>query len=50
MFRLKISSLFPETRKERKIGPGKCFIYPLGIFLLTIIIIIIIIIIGLFSR
>ena len=25
----------PETRKERRIGPGRCFIYPFAIFLLT---------------
>ena len=25
----------PETRKERRISLGRCFIYPLAIFLLT---------------
>ena len=25
----------PETRKERKIGLGRCFILPLAIFILT---------------
>jgi hypothetical protein len=25
----------PETRKERRISPGRCFFYPLVIFFLT---------------